>query len=97
VPASGCNSPPGEHRGAEPPSHEIDDSPITDPLSKHREQQVMVERVEEPADVGVHHPPVAPSRMRSRAWWAERFGRNPNDTGEKSASKMGSRTSLTAA
>ncbi len=33
----------------------------------------------------------------SRAWCGERFGRNPKLTGEKSASKIGSRTNFAAA
>jgi hypothetical protein len=41
-------------------------------------------------------PRLATTLMASRAWWAERFGRNPKLTGEKSASKIGSRTILAA-
>jgi hypothetical protein len=50
---------PREHPGAEPPGDEVQDPTVTDPLSQHREQQAVVERVEEPADVGIDHPPVA--------------------------------------
>ncbi|MGH8997264.1 MAG: hypothetical protein ACRDYB_14740, partial [Acidimicrobiales bacterium] len=42
-------------------------------------------------------PLLAVWRTTSRAWWAERFGRKPKLTGEKSASKMGSKTIFAAA
>ena len=42
-------------------------------------------------------PWLAATRTTSRACWAERFGRNPKLTGEKSASKIGSSTSFAAA
>jgi hypothetical protein len=41
-------------------------------------------------------PLFAATRFASSAWWAERFGRNPKLWGEKSASKIGSRTILAA-
>ena len=42
-------------------------------------------------------PRLASTRITSRASWAERFGRNPKLTGEKSASKTGSKTIFAAA
>ena len=41
-------------------------------------------------------PPFALWRMTSSASWADRFGRKPKLAGLKSASKIGSRTSLAA-
>ena len=41
-------------------------------------------------------PRLAATRIASSAWWADRFGRNPKLTGEKSASKIGSITNLAA-
>src|ERR1700692_147916 len=41
-------------------------------------------------------PLLAVVRTTSRAWCADRFGRNPNEQGRKSASKIGSRIDLAA-
>lgn len=101
VPASVSETtPPLEHPRSKPRPQQLNHLPVNNPAFDLGYESLVVDLGKAALDIGVEHPQrprLAATRTTSRAWWVDRFGRNPKLDGAKSASNTGSRTILAAA
>ena len=90
-----------QHPGREPLPQQLQHPPVRDTAFHQGQQSAVVDTPNVVTDVGVQHVCAAPraadsQRLQGLHCTALRFGRKPYETARKSASKMGSNTSVTA-